>query len=74
MSASIQSVKVMDSILMFSSGRSFLSHFARSMACTMSAPLTTRPNTVCLLSSHGVATVVMKNCRGGRATQGGCRG
>lgn len=25
-------------------------------------PLTTRPNTVCLLSSHGVGTVVMKNC------------
>jgi len=28
---------------------------------TTSMPLDTLPNTVCLLSSHGVATVVMKN-------------
>jgi hypothetical protein len=27
----------------------------------MSIPLITRPNTVCLLSSHGVGTVVIKN-------------
>ena len=25
-------------------------------------PFITRPNTTCLPSSHGVATVVMKNC------------
>lgn len=30
--------------------------------CTTSIPLTTLPKTVCLLSSHGVATVVIKNC------------
>ena len=28
---------------------------------TTSAPFTTRPNTVCLLSSQGAATVVIKN-------------
>jgi hypothetical protein len=27
-----------------------------------SKPLMTRPKTVCLLSSHGVGTVVIKNC------------
>ena len=36
--------------------------FAFSMLSTTSVPLTTRPNTVCLPSSHGVGTVVMKNC------------
>lgn len=35
-------------------------HF--SMDTTTSMPLTTRPNTVCLPSSQGVAAVVMKNC------------
>lgn len=44
-----------------SSGRSPRSVRARSMACTTPAPLTTRPNTVCLLSSQGVGAVVMKN-------------
>jgi hypothetical protein len=29
--------------------------------CTTSIPFATLPNTVCLLSSHGVATVVIKN-------------
>lgn len=29
--------------------------------CTTSIPLATLPNTVCLLSNHGVATVVIKN-------------
>jgi len=32
-----------------------------SMVVTTSMPFVTRPNTVCLLSSQGVATVVMKN-------------
>ncbi|KAH9517535.1 hypothetical protein DERF_008205 [Dermatophagoides farinae] len=31
------------------------------MACTTSMPLVTRPNTVCLPSSQGVAMTVMKN-------------
>lgn len=35
-----------------------------SIANTTSVPFTTRPNTVCLPSSQGVGTVVMKNCRG----------
>ena len=39
-----------------------MSVFEFSMACTTSEPLVTRPNTVCFPSSHGVATVVMKNC------------
>lgn len=30
--------------------------------CTTSIPFTTLPKTVCLLSSQGVATVVIKNC------------
>lgn len=34
---------------------------AFSIADTTSFPFVTLPNTVCLLSSHGVATVVMKN-------------
>ena len=33
-----------------------------SMMDTMSMPRFTRPNTVCLPSSQGVSTVVMKNC------------
>merc|ERR1719152_9148 len=33
-----------------------------SMFCTTSMPCNTRPKTVCLLSSHGHGTVVMKNC------------
>ena len=43
-------------------GLSVLSVFVFSIACTTSAPFTTRPNTVCFPSSQGVATVVMKNC------------
>ncbi len=33
-----------------------------SIALTTSIPFNTRPNTTCLPSSHGVLTVVMKNC------------
>ena len=33
-----------------------------SIALQTSIPFTTRPKTVCLLSNHGVGTVVMKNC------------
>lgn len=32
------------------------------MFCTTSMPLTTLPNTVCLLSSQGAGITVMKNC------------
>lgn len=39
-----------------------------SMIWTTSIPFITRPNTVCLLSNHGVGTVVTKNC-GGRRRQ-----
>lgn len=45
-----------------STGRSFLFTLTFSMACTTSYPLLTRPKTVCLLSSQGHGTVVMKNC------------
>ena len=48
-------------ILMSSFGLSSFPHFTFSMRITTSIPLTTRPNTVCLLSSQGVGTVVMKN-------------
>lgn len=51
-------------ILISSTGLSLRSVLAFSMFSTTSVPLTTRPNTVCLLSSHGVGTVVMKNCSG----------
>ena len=34
-----------------------------SIPWTTSVPCTTRPKTVCLLSSHVVGAVVMKNCR-----------
>ena len=52
----------MFSILISSTGLSPFSVLAFSMLRTTSAPFATRPNTVCLLSSHGVGTVVMKNC------------
>jgi len=42
-------------------GLSFLSVLTFSICWTTSIPFTTLPNTVCLLSSHGVATVVIKN-------------
>mmetsp|Transcript_11858 Transcript_11858/g.37837 ORF Transcript_11858/g.37837 Transcript_11858/m.37837 type:complete len:617 (+) Transcript_11858:92-1942(+) len=48
-------------ILMSTMGLSLLSHLTFSMPCTTSAPTTTRPKTVCLLSSHVVGAVVMKN-------------
>jgi hypothetical protein len=44
-----------------STGLSVRSVFTFSIKLTTSMPLTTRPNTVCLLSSQGVGTVVMKN-------------
>ena len=40
----------------------FLFTLAFSINPTTSMPLSTDPNTVCLESSHGVGTVVMKNC------------
>ena len=49
--------------LMSSHGLSyFLLTLAPSIRVTVSMPRTTQPNTLCLLSSHGVGTVVMKNC------------
>ncbi len=42
-------------------GLSFLSTLASSMRLTTSMPAETLPNTVCLRSSQGVGTVVMKN-------------
>ena len=42
-------------------GRSLRSQGPRSMVLTSSMPSSTWPNTTCLPSSHGVATVVMKN-------------
>lgn len=48
-------------ILMSSSGLSPSSALAFSISVQISMPFDTRPNTVCLLSSHGVGTVVMKN-------------
>ena len=49
-------------IFMSSKGLSFLGLvFAFSMASTTSLPFMTLPNTVCLPSSQGVGTVVMKN-------------
>lgn len=38
-----------------------LSKNRRQFTCTTSIPFATLPNTVCLLSNHGVATVVIKN-------------
>ena len=52
----------MFSILISSTGLSPFSVLTFSMLRTTSAPFDTRPNTVCLLSNHGVGTVVMKNC------------
>lgn len=54
-------LKSTDKIFTSSCGRSRLSVGTRSMAMTTSIPSTTRPKTVCLLSSHGQGTVVMKN-------------
>lgn len=48
-------------ILISSNGLSTLLTLTFSIACTTSNPCTTRPKTVCLLSSQGVTTVVMKN-------------
>ncbi len=53
----------MFSILISSTGLSPFSVLTFSMLRTTSAPFDTRPNTVCLLSSHGVGTVVTKNCK-----------
>lgn len=39
------------------SGLSSLSHLTFSMPCTTSMPFSTRPKTVCLLSSHGAGAV-----------------
>lgn len=41
--------------------RKFIAQLKVKHTCTTSMPFTTLPKTVCLLSSHGVATVVMKN-------------
>ena len=63
--ASIQSTLLLTSTLRMrtgSSGASFFPVLLLSIAWTTSAPLTTRPKTVCLPSSQGVGTVVMKNC------------
>lgn len=49
-------------ILISSNGLSLWSVFTFSIAVQTSIPFVTRPNTVCLLSSHGVGTVVIKNC------------
>ena len=49
-------------ILTSSKGLSFLSVRTFSSAMTTSEPLVTRPKTVCLPSSRGIAAVVMKNC------------
>ena len=43
-------------------GLSNSSHFTPSIDEQISIPLVTLPNTVCLLSSQGVGTVVIKNC------------
>ena len=43
-------------------GLSVLSVFSLLMSHTVSIPFVTLPNTVCLLSSQGHATTVMKNC------------
>ena len=52
----------MDTMLMSSYGFSVLGWVLMlEMVCTTSMPLTTRPNTVCLLSSQGVGTTVTKN-------------
>ena len=48
-------------ILISSYGLSALFVFTFSIACTVSNPERRRPKMVCLLSSHGVALVVMKN-------------
>lgn len=48
-------------ILISSYGLSALFVLTFSIACTVSSPERTRPKMVCLLSSHGVAFVVMKN-------------
>jgi hypothetical protein len=47
-------------ILMVVKGLASLT-LVRSIACTTSIPLTTLPNTVCLLSNHGHGTVVMNH-------------
>lgn len=49
-----------DKILISSNGLSNLSVFTFSIRVQISIPFTTRPKTVCLLSSQGVGTVVMK--------------
>lgn len=46
-----------------SSGLSMSSVLTFSIIVQTSIPLTTRPNTVCLLSSQLVGTVVIKNCK-----------
>ena len=47
-----------------SSGLSILSVLTFSIVVQTSIPFVTRPNTVCLLSSQGVGTVVMKTING----------
>lgn len=49
-------------ILISDNGLSISSVWTDSIELHTSMPFVTRPNTVCLLSSHGVGTVVMKNC------------
>lgn len=49
-------------ILTFTKGFYVLSVFSLFISHTVSIPLITLPNTVCLLSSQGHATTVMKNC------------
>ena len=49
-------------IVISSYGLSALFALAFSIVCTTSSPDNTLPKIVCLLSSQGVAVVVMKNC------------